>query len=87
MLVGAILQSTAQENRITWGVGVITEGQWNMTNGKGGWANRLQADFGVRLWKGSLFDISGLSTYSIGTPVADDRQGFSNIDADIELFA
>ena len=86
MLVGAMLQMTAQEKRIVWGVGVITEGQWNMTNGKGGWANRLQADFGVKLWKGGLFDISGLSTYSIGTPVANDRQGFSNVDADNRVF-
>lgn len=72
----------AKDNRVTWGVGVITEGQWNMSDGKGGWTNRIGADFGVNLWKGGLFDISGLATYSVGTPVADDRQGFSNIDAE-----
>lgn len=77
-----ISSAVAQESRISWGVGVITEGQWNMTNGNGGWANRIDASFGVKLWKGGLFDIAGLATYSVGTPVADDFQGFSNIDAE-----
>ncbi len=73
---------SAQEKRFSWNVGVISEGQWNMSNGKDRWANLINADFGVRLWKGSLFDVSLLSTYGAGSPVADDRQGFSNIDAE-----
>ena len=73
---------SAQEKRFSWNVGVISEGQWNMSNGKDRWANLINADFGVRQWKGSLFDVSLLSTYGAGSPVADDRQGFSNIDAE-----
>lgn len=80
------LSLQAQEDRVAWAAGVITEGQWNMTDGKTGWANRINADLGVRLWKGALFDVSTLTTYSTGTPVADDRQGFSNIDAENRAF-
>lgn len=80
------LSLQAQEDRVAWAAGVITEGQWNMTDGKTGWANRISADLGVRLWKGALFDVSTLTTYSTGTPVADDRQGFSNIDAENRAF-
>ncbi|MBQ2298121.1 MAG: porin [Bacteroidaceae bacterium] len=80
------LSLQAQEDRVAWAAGVITEGQWNMTDGKTGWANRISADLGVRLWKGALFDVSTLTTYSTGTPVADDRQGFSNIDVENRAF-
>lgn len=80
------LSLQAQEDRVAWAAGVITEGQWNMTDGKTGWANRINADLGVRLWKGALFDVSTLTTYSTGTPVVDDRQGFSNIDAENRAF-
>lgn len=81
-----LMPAMAQEERITWGAGVITEGQWNMTDGEVGWANRVNADFGIRLWKGALFDLSALATYSTGTPVAYDRQGFSNINAENRAF-
>ena len=78
---GMFLPMMSEERCINWGVGAITEGQWNMSDGKVGWANRLQADFGVKLWNGGVFDVSGLATYGIGTPVVNDRQGFSNINA------
>ena len=72
----------AQKSRINWGVSVVSEGQWNTSNGKTGWMNLMSADLGVNLWKGGLFDVSTLSTYGVGNPVCDDRQGMSNIDAD-----
>ncbi|MBR5803321.1 MAG: carbohydrate porin [Bacteroidaceae bacterium] len=75
-----------EELRVNWGISVVSEGQWNASNGKAGWMNMLQGDFGVELWKGSLFDISTLSTYGVGNPVCDDRQGLSNIDADNRAF-
>jgi porin len=81
-----LLSLQAQESRFTWSAGVVTEGQWNMSEGETGWANRINADLGVRLWKGALFDASALATYSAGTPVANDRQGFSNIDAENRAF-
>lgn len=68
-----LLSLQAQESRLTWSAGVVTEGQWNMSEGETGWANRINADLGVRLWKGALFDASALATYSAGTPVANDR--------------
>ena len=76
----------AQESRINWGVSVASEGQWNANKGKMGWMNVLQGDFGIKLWKSSLFDVSALSTYGVGTPVCDDRQGMSNLDADNRIF-
>ena len=79
-LVVLLLQ--AQEARVSWNFGAISEGQWNMSDGGTRWMNLFTADFGVKLWKGSLFDVSLLSTYGTGSPVADDRQGFSNIEAD-----
>ena len=71
----------AQTERVTWNADVITEGQWNLSDSEVGWANRIAAGIGVSLWKGATFDASALATYSVGTPVAADRQGFSNIDA------
>ena len=72
----------AQEKRVSWSAGLISEGQWNLSEGKTGWANLVNADIAIALWKGALFDAAALSTYSAGTPVANDRQGFSNIDAE-----
>ncbi len=78
----AVLSSQAQESRFSWNAGVISEGQWNMKDGGTRWMNLINADFSVKLWKGALFDAAVLSTYGTGSPVAEDRMGFSNIDAD-----
>lgn len=72
----------AQEKRVSWSIGLVSEGQWNMSEGGTRWANLFNADFGVKLWEGALFDASVLSTYGAGKAVADDRMGFSNIDAE-----
>ena len=76
----------AQESRISWGVDVTTEAQWNTSNGKARWQNVLNAGLGVKLWKGAFIDVSALSTYALGDGVCDDLQGFSNIDADNRWF-
>ena len=81
-LLFIVVSFQAQESRVAWNVGVISEGQWNMSAGGKRWVNLVSADFGVKLWRGSLFDVALLSTYGAGSPVADDRQGFSNIDAE-----
>ena len=75
-----------EEPRVNWGISVASEGQWNASNGKTGWMNVLSADFGVNFWKGGLFDVSALSTYGVGNPVCEDRQGLSNLDADNRAF-
>ena len=72
----------AQEGRFSWNIAAVSEGQWNMSDGATRWVGLVGADFGVRLWRGALFDVSLLSVYGAGSPVADDRQGFSNIDAE-----
>ena len=77
-----MLSMQAQEARMSWNFGAVSEGQWNTTTGETGWANLVNVGFGVKLWRGAVFDASVLSTYSVGTPIADDFQGFSNIDAE-----
>ncbi len=72
----------AQERRVSWNAGFISEGQWNLSEEKTGWANLINADIAITLWESAFFEASALSTYSAGTPVANDRQGFSNIDAE-----
>lgn len=77
---------SAQEPRFTWNVGVITEGQWNMTDGRTAWTNLISADAGVRLWKGALFDLGAIATHEAGASAVDDRQDFSNINAPNRAF-
>lgn len=38
--------------RFDYSLSAITEGQWNMTTGRGAWANRLDASLGIGLWRG-----------------------------------
>ena len=64
-----------------WGVALHTEGQWNMTGGATGWANLLEVGANMELWDDGGFEIAALSSYCAGTPVADDVQGYSNLDA------
>ena len=75
----ASLSSNAQ--RITWSVTGTTEGLWNITDGKVGWCNLLEAGMQTGLWKGASLDLAALATYNLNTPVADDLQVFSNLDA------
>lgn len=77
---------SAQEPRFTWNVGVITEGQWNMTDERTAWANLISADAGVRLWEGALFDLGAIATHEAGASAVDDRQDFSNINASNRAF-
>lgn len=68
-------------SRISFGLEAVTEGQWNMTNGHGAWANRLDASLGVRLWRGARAEAAVMATYNAGKEVADVCQDFSNINA------
>lgn len=86
LLLLGVHSLSAQEQRFNWNVGVITEGQWNMTDGRTAWANLLSAEAGVRLWKGATLDMSAISTYEAGASAVDDRQDFSNINASNRAF-
>lgn len=86
LLLLGVHSLSAQEQRFNWNVGVITEGQWNMTDGRTAWANLLSAEAGVRLWKGATLGMSAISTYEAGASAVDDRQDFSNINASNRAF-
>lgn len=65
--------------RVRWGLTGITEGDWNMTDGKAEWVNYLEAGLNVALWKGAELEGAAIATYSTIGPVSDDLLGFSNI--------
>lgn len=67
--------------RIIYDLTAITEGQWNLTSGRGGWANKLDAGIGVKLWTGATAEGRVLSTWQPTDAVADVCQDFSNINA------
>ena len=70
--------ATAQP-RVTWQVTGITEGDWNLTRGKAGWVNYLEANLNIGLWKGAQLEGAAIATYATGEPVHDDLLGYSNI--------
>ncbi len=77
----SIADTLQQSPWVDYSLSVITEGQWNMTHHRGGWANRLDAVLGVRLWRDARFEASILSTFQPTDAVADVCQDFSNINA------
>lgn len=71
----------ASEPRVNWSIAGTTEGLWNMSGGKIGWCNLLEASVSTRLWKGARLETGAISTYNLNLPVADDLQVFSSLDA------
>ncbi len=75
------LSSNAYAQRVQWGVAGTTEGLWNISDGKTGWCNLLEASITAGLWKNGRVEVAAISTYNYGTPVAEDFQVLTNIDA------
>ena len=75
------LPLVANEPRVAWSVAATTEGLWNLSGGKTGWCNLLEASLSTRLWKGAHLETGAISTYNLNLPVADDLQAFSSLDA------
>ena len=75
------LAAHASEPRVTWSIAGTTEGLWNISGGKLGWCNLLEASVETRLWKGARLETGAISTYNLNLPVADDLQAFSSLDA------
>ena len=67
--------------RFDYSLSAITEGQWNMTTGRGAWANRLDASLGIGLWRGARLEAGILSTWQPTDYIAEVCQDFSNINA------
>lgn len=81
MLLWWMCGGVLQAQRVTWRVAGTTEGLWNISQGKTGWCNLLEAELGVGLWNNGALELAAISTYNLNTPVADDLQAFSCIDA------
>lgn len=64
-----------------WSAALHTEGQWNMSGGATGWANLLEIGADMELWDDGGLEVAAISSYCAATPVADDVQGYSNLDA------
>lgn len=75
------VQQPVSAQRVEWDVTGTTEGLWNITDGKTGWCNLLEANAGIRLWKGAGLKLGAISTYGVNLPVANDLQAFSCLDA------
>lgn len=71
----------AHAQHYEWNVSLITEGGWNLTDGRTGWCNLLEAGGAVGLWPGARLEADALGTYRLHCPLTDDLQGVSNIDA------
>lgn len=69
------------EPRIGWQVEAISEGQWNMSDGRGNWANILSVRIDARTWRGGTVEMGALATGRLEDNVVDDLQDFSNINA------
>ena len=67
--------------RLSWNVAFDTEGLYNISDNRAGWDNLLSVGVGVGLWDDAVFDVEALSSYGLNVPVADDFQGFTNMDA------
>ena len=74
------------EPRIGWQIEAVSEGQWNMSDGCGNWANILSARVDVRTWKGGTIEMGALTTCCLEDGVVDDLQDFSNINAENRAF-
>lgn len=75
-----------EEPRIGWQVEAVSEGQWNMSDGRGNWANILSARLEMRTWRGGCFEVAALATGQLKDGIADDLQDFSNINAESRGF-
>lgn len=72
---------TAGCQKTDWGLRAVTEGQWDMTNGRGAWVSLLQGDISIKLWRKARAEASALSTYTCGNDLGGVMQDFSNINA------
>lgn len=75
----SICTDTTSSPRVTWYASVTTEMPWNISDGRVGWANYIEAGAQVGLWKGGSLDIDAIATYEYHNPVLGDLQWFSNI--------
>lgn len=72
--------------RVYWQIDAVSEGQWNMSNGRGNWANILSARVDARTWCGGTFEMAALATGQLKNGIVDDLQDFSNINAESRAF-
>lgn len=78
-LTDSISTDTTSSPRVTWYASVTTEMPWNISDGRVGWANYIEAGAEIGLWKGGSLNMDAIATYEYHNPVLGDLQWFSNI--------
>ena len=87
IVVVIILQKGISQN-ITWEVNATSEVQYNISNGNSNWSSLINMSVDADLWKGAQAKTEALVTYNMNEkdPIADDLQGYSNINAESRPF-
>jgi hypothetical protein len=77
------LQNGDTQN-ITYHLDITSESQYNLTKNKTNWANLIDFSVETKLWKGASASAEAISTYNEHNdePIADDLQGYSNINTE-----
>lgn len=75
----SLFTDTPSTPRISWYASVTTEMPWNISDGRVGWTNYIEAGAQVGLWKGGSLNMDAIATYEYHNPVLGDLQWFSNI--------
>lgn len=78
-LPDSLAADTASAPRVSWYASVTTEMPWNISDGRVGWANYIEAGAEIGLWKGGSLNMDAIATYEYHNPVLGDLQWFSNI--------
>lgn|SRR5574344_268546 len=78
-----LLQLTSGAQEISCSLNVISEGQYNLNNHKANWSHLTDLSVDVKLWRGAAASAEVISTYNThdDEPIANDLQGYSNINA------
>jgi hypothetical protein len=86
-VVVTILQTGNAQN-LTWEINATSEVQYNIQNGQSNWANLINMSVDANLWKNTKAETEAIVTYNLNeeNPIADDLQGYSNINANSRPF-
>ncbi len=86
-VVVIILQKGSAQS-FTWGVNATSEVQYNISNGNTNWSSLINMSVDADLWKGAQAKTEAIITYNLNekNPIADDLQGYSNINTESRPF-
>lgn len=82
LFVACISLSLTAAAQVDWAVTYTTEGHYGVSQQKAAWANLMNLDLGIGLWRNATLNLSTLSSFDTCESVSDDRQAYSNIVAE-----